>query len=223
MAPNRYFLLLAHLLITVAAAGQSKLNLRLKKKLDNIEIPNPLHRSMLKSQELDADSEFDPLLLQRMSQTDSANIKRIAKIIRQVGYPGKTMVGTSTNEVALDVIEHSNRIPQYLPLIKEMASRGEVPFYRYALMLDRQLMHEGKEQFYGTQIRSFWITDPKTGMYEVVSFVWPIQDAAHVNARREKAGFNSTVEAYAERRSIDYKPMTLAEAQKIEAASKAQP
>ena len=133
------------------------------------------------------------------------------------------MVGTPTNEVALLIIQHSKQIPQYLPLIKKMTQQGEVPFHLYARMLGRHLMHQGKEQLYGTQGCSYVLLNPQTGKPKPVSFIWPIQDAAHVNARRKKAGFDSTVENKALSLGIDYKPMTIAEARKLDKAAKAHP
>ena len=118
--------------------------------------------------------------------------------------------------MALDVIQHSTRIPQYLPLIEKVALQGEIPYPLYARMLDRQLMYEGKEQLYGTQGRSYGVLNPKTGKREDVSFIWPIEDAAHVNERRQKAGFKTTVEVNAKQLNMEYKPMTLAEADRIQ-------
>lgn len=155
-----------------------------------------------------------------MTATDSVNIKRIAQLIRQYGYPGRTLVGSPTNEVALLVIQHSSRIPQYLPLVKRMADQGEVPFPLYGRMLDRHLMQQGKMQLYGTQGRGYTVPNLTTGKPEQVSFMWPIEDAAHVNERRKKAGFDSTVEVNAERLGIEYKSMTMTEVKRIEQAAR---
>ncbi|MCR5888282.1 hypothetical protein LRS06_11000 [Hymenobacter sp. J193] len=62
---------------------------------------------------------------------------------------------------------------------------------------------------------------PATGQRETVSFIWPIEDAARVNERRKKAGFDSTVEENSLRLGIPYKPLTLAEALQIKQASQA--
>ena len=42
---------------------------------------------------------------------DSSNLARAEAIIKQRGYPGKTLVGTPTNESVFYIIQHSNRIP----------------------------------------------------------------------------------------------------------------
>lgn len=146
-------------------------------------------------------AEAPQRLIGLMLQTDSADMRQVQTIIRRYGYPGKTLVGTPTNEAAFYVIQHSNSIPQYLPLIKRAAEQDELPFRLYAMMLDRQLMYTGKPQVYGTQGRSY------NGQGS--SFIWPIEDATHVNERRKKAGFELSLEENAQRLNIPYRVLTL--------------
>ncbi|MDF7812939.1 DUF6624 domain-containing protein [Hymenobacter sp. YC55] len=228
----RYLFFLVLFLLTLSASGQTKLNLRLKRELDSIEVVDQRYRllfvggpamkprldSLVRAAGVPPEQATD-YLAKRMIESDSVNIKRINQIIKQYGYPGKTLVGSPTNEVALLVIQHSSRIPQYLPLIKRMAEQGEVPFSLYGRMLDRHLMQQGKPQLYGTQGRSLNVPNAATGKMEQVSFIWPIEDAAHVNERRKKAGFDSTVEANALRLGIPYKPITMAEVERIQQAA----
>nr|GFC01800.1 hypothetical protein [Tanacetum cinerariifolium] len=84
----------------------------------------------------------------------------------------------------------------------QAADQGELPFRLYAMMLDRHLMGLGKPQVYGTQGRSY----PGQAY-----FIWPIEDPAHVNERRKKAGFELSVEDNAQRLHIPYQlvPMPL--------------
>ncbi|UYZ62705.1 DUF6624 domain-containing protein [Hymenobacter weizhouensis] len=241
MPTIRLALILTVLLPALCAACRSTptqptLNLRLKRELDSIEVVDQRYRKLMMGGTT-MNSRFDsvaraagippeqvgPYLSRRMSAQDSTNVVRIAQIIDQYGYPGRTLVGTPTNEVALLVIQHSTRIPQYLPLVKHMADKGEVDFYLYARMLDRHLMYQGQEQIYGTQGCGYSVPNPTTGQHDWIKFIWPIKDAAHVNERRKKAGFDSTVEANAQRLGIQYKPMTLDEAKRIEQAAKAAP
>ena len=151
-------------------------------------------------------AEVPPRLLGLMLQTDSTDMQRVRAIIQRHGYPGKTLVGTPANEAAFYVIQHSNSISQYLPLIKEAANQGELPFRLYAMMLDRQLMHLGKPQIYGTQGLNYNGQPP---------FIWPIEDAAHVNERRKKAGFALSVEDNAQRMHIKYQVLTLEQVQQL--------
>lgn len=104
-------------------------------------------------------------LSRNMQRNDSSDLRRIVQILRQYGYPGKSLVGTPTNEAAFYVIQHAPlaTIDQYLPQIKQAAEKGELPFRLYAMMLDRQLMYKGHEQVYGTQGRGYMVENPTTG------------------------------------------------------------
>jgi hypothetical protein len=222
-----FYMLLLGLLPQITAAQMPK-NPRLKQELDSVYAVDQKWRSML----FDPRQRFRPDSLARalgvtreslptyiprqMLRTDSLNILRIRTILKQYGYPGKTLVGEPTNEAAWYVIQHSEDIDKYLPLIKKAASKGELPFYLYAQMLDRQLMREGKEQLYGTQAMGYNVTNPATGRREGQRpFVWPIKDAAGVNARRQKAGFKNTVEQNAAIMGIPYRVVTLEEVAKM--------
>ena len=227
MKANTFPLLLL-LLAALPAAAQTPKNPRLKQELDSIYAVDQKWRSML----FDPRQRFRPDSLARvlgvtkeslptyiprqMMRTDSLNIIRMRVILKQYGYPGKTLVGEPTNEAAWYVIQHSENIDKYLPLIKKAANNGELPFYLYAQMLDRQLMREGKEQLYGTQAMGYNVTNPATGRREGQRpFVWPIKDAASVNARRQKAGFKNTVEQNAAIMGISYRVVTLEEVAKM--------
>lgn len=232
------FLLLVPLAFSVACqspkATRPKLNLVLKRELDSLDVVDQHYRRLFGSgpgMEVKFDSvakaagippeQVGPYLSQRMVAQDSLNIQRVGQIIAQYGYPGKTLVGEPTNEVALLVIQHSTRIPRYLKLVEQAAARGEVPYYLYARMLDRYLMYQKKAQRYGTQGCSYSMPNSATGQRETVSFIWPIEDAARVNERRKKAGFDSTVEENSLRLGIPYQPMPLAEALRIQQVSQA--
>jgi hypothetical protein len=227
MKANTFPLLLL-LLAALPAAAQTPKNPRLKQELDSIYAVDQKWRSMLfdprqrfrpdsLARALGVTKESLPTYIPRqMMRTDSLNIIRMRVILKQYGYPGKTLVGEPTNEAAWYVIQHSENIDKYLPLIKKAANNGELPFYLYAQMLDRQLMREGKEQLYGTQAMGYNVTNPATGRREGQRpFVWPIKDAAGVNARRQKAGFKNTVEQNAAIMGISYRVVTLEEVAKM--------
>ena len=224
----KYILVMLLGLLMLPATAQTTLNSRLKWELDSIHNVDQRWRMML----------FDPRIARRpdslaralgvtreslgdyvprqLLQTDSTNLVRIKAILKQYGYPGKSLVGEPTNETAWLVIQHSDAIDQYLPLIKKAAGKGELPFYLYAQMLDRQLMRTGKEQLYGTQAMGYNITNPATGRREAQRpFVWPIKDADAVNARRKQAGFPTTVEQNAAVLGIPYRVVTLKEVEKM--------
>lgn len=122
-------------------------------------------------------------------EIDSSNILAVEKIIAKYGYPGKRLVGEPLNKAAYYVIQHSTKIAKYLELIKRTAQEGELPMSLAAMMEDRLLMYEGKEQIYGTQGRTVNINQPNQQ-----SVIWPITDFENVNKRRSEAGFTDTVE-----------------------------
>lgn len=92
---------------------------------------------------------------------DSLNLTEIKSIIRTYGYPGKSLVGEPANKTAWYIIQHSNEIPAYFPIIKAAGSANEIPYTLVAAMKDRILMYEGKEQNYGTQASSRQIMERK--------------------------------------------------------------
>jgi hypothetical protein len=214
----KQLLLLCLFALPGLAYAQRVPNPRLKHELDSLYYVDQVYREALfgeKKQHL-ADSiaaarhltaaEVQPRLIGLMLESDSADMRRVRAIIRHHGYPGKKLVGTPTNEAAFYVIQHSNSIPQYLPLIKRAADQGDLPFRLYAMMLDRYLMGLEKPQVYGTQGRGYNGQAP---------FIWPIEDPAHVNERRKKAGFDRTVEENANRMSIPYQVLTMEQVKKM--------
>ncbi|GAB3858869.1 hypothetical protein GCM10028822_34540 [Hymenobacter terrigena] len=221
------FALLLGLLPQLAAA-QAILNQPLKHELDSIYAvdqkwrsllfdPHQRHRPDSMARALGVTREsLSTYVPRQMMRTDSTNLVRVKQILKQYGYPGKTLVGEPTNEAAWYVIQHSDDIDQYLPLIKKAAGKGELPFYLYAQMLDRQLMRDGKAQLYGTQAFGYSVLNPKTGQREALPpFVWPIKDAGGVNERRKKAGFPTTVEQNAANLGIRYRVLTLKDVEKM--------
>lgn len=206
-------------LSTLPAAAQTKLNFRLKHELDSLYEVDQRYRAMLFDSRINrnpdslaaalgvAKPELNATIMGHMKRTDQTNLVRMQAILQQYGYPGKSLVGEPTNQAAWHVIQHAPKtIPQYLPQIKLAAEQGELPFDRYATMLDRQLMTEGKEQLYGTQVMAYNGQPP---------FVWPIQDPAQVNQRRKQAGFRTTVEQNAVLLGVTYRQLALADVAKM--------
>lgn len=221
--------ILCSLLLLTGFSTQAQINTKLKHELDSIYITDQKYRELM-SIDVPKDSlakvfgvKPEDLITHLWSLQlayDSANIVRVEEIISQYGYPGKSLVGTPTEEAAWHVIQHSNNINKHLPLIEQAAKKGELPFRLYAMMLDRSLMYAGKEQLYGTQGRSMMIKNVQTGKPENFWFIWPISDPAKVNERRQNAGFPSTVEENAKRLGIAYRVVTLDEINKLQANNK---
>ncbi|UKB79073.1 DUF6624 domain-containing protein [Chryseobacterium sp. MEBOG07] len=208
---------------TLLINAQQKVNETLKKELDDImkvdqgyrmlfdsEITPDKKKQILKNLNIDSD-EFEKRRWELVAEHDTLNIKRIESIISKYGYPGKTLVGEPTNQAAWYVIQHSTKIGKYLPLIKEAGKNKEIPFTWVAMMEDRYLMNENKEQIYGTQGKGE-MTKDKDGKQIFVNFVWPVKDLKNVNKRRKEAGFDSTFEESVQRmygKDFKYEPYTL--------------
>lgn len=199
--------------LPVLAFGQS--DKRLKQELDSMYVLDQRNREWLAklgnnqpfsdslSEVYKTDrSKLGGVLWAEQAKIDSSNLARAETILKQYGYPGKTLVGTPTNEAVFYIIQHSNKINTYLPMIKKAAEQDELPFQQYGMMLDRSLMHQGKPQVYGTQVSCRQLIKTKQSR----CFVWPIADAKAVNERRKQAGFALTVEENANRLNAAYEP-----------------
>ena len=107
------------------------------------------------------------------------------------------------------------KIAKYYPIVEEAAKKGELPFTLAAMMLDRKLAEEGKEQVYGTQVYGRTIVNKETRKEEFFNYVVPIQDEKNVNKRRKEAGFTTTVEENARNLGLEYKVYTYDELKTI--------
>jgi hypothetical protein len=217
------------LFISLSSIGQSKINLTLKKELDSILLEDQNLRELISSDLLQTKSDslasvfkidkkdLVPYIIKQIPISDSLNLIRVEQIIKEYGYPGISLVGPETNEVAYYVIQHSTKIDKYLSLIKKAADQKELRFTLYAQMLDRSLMYQNKEQIYGTQGKGLQVLNKETGAKEFITVIWPIKDVAKVNIRRKKAGFKLTVEENAKQNlGIDYKVLTLQDIKKMQ-------
>jgi hypothetical protein len=150
-------------------------------------------------------------------ENDSLNLVRIEQIIEQHGYPGKSMVGEPENESAWYVIQHSDKIEKYFPIIEKAGENGELDAVKVAMMKDRMLMYSGKEQIYGSQGKAIFLVWPPEKQEDVKMIIWPLKNPEKVNQLRQEAGFENTVEENAKRMNIDYKVYTLKEINEMNA------
>lgn len=220
------FMAVSSLLFISKTFGQTKINKQLKDELDSLFKVDQRYRQFIQSDQFKrkTDSLAKKLrvgqgdvvryMLHRIEENDSSNMRRVKEIIRKYGYPGKSLVGEPTNEAAFYVIQHSVETKKYLPLVKDAATRKEIPFRLYAIMKDRCLMNEGKAQLYGTQTKGFEIVD-SSGKKKWQTIIWPISDAKNVNKRRKQAGFEDTVEDNAKKLGIDYTVYSLEDVKKF--------
>ena len=211
-------LLIIACLAGLSTAAQHSINLPLRRKLDSIIVLDQKYREDLALLMYPGNEEYlskkyhihknllKQQLWKKQNTIDSANINYISKVIKKYGYPGKSLVGSPGNESAYYVIQHSSKIAEYIKTIEKAANKGELPFHLFAMMQDRFLMDNNKEQIYGSQA-TFAKLNQGAGEY----IIWPVKDPLHVNGLRKKAGFKLTVEQNAERLGVSYKVIGLSE------------
>jgi hypothetical protein len=138
-------------------------------------------------------------LNREMQVADERNLARLEAIIRQYGWPGRSLVGKAGATTAFLIVQHANAEAQrkYLPLVQKAAAQGEVEKSAAALLQDRVLMGQGKPQIYGSQLTA----NHDTHQYEF----YRIEDEAHVDERRAAIGMEPLAD-YAKRFGLEYKP-----------------
>jgi hypothetical protein len=213
--------------ICINCFAQKPINIELKKYLDTILQADQGIREFVDSEVTEKRKDeiarflnypkatLDNKAWEVMRKIDSLNLEKVERIVAKYGYPGKTLVGEPENTAVFFVVQHSRKISKYYHLIEQAGKNKELPYRYSAMMLDRKLADEGKEQVYGTQIYMSMITNSKTGKKESFAYVVPIKNARSANKRRKQAGFDSTVEENALRLGVVYKAYTLAQIKKI--------
>jgi hypothetical protein len=121
----------------------------------------------------------------RMKEIDHDNTERMKEIIKQFGWPGKSLVGTDGANAAWLLVQHADHDPSFqkqcLELLQAAMKKGEATCQQLAYLTDRVLTGENKKQVYGTQFRR---VDGKL-------LPFPIEDEANVDKRRKEVGLES--------------------------------
>lgn len=148
-----------------------------------------------RSGEIDAQSPQFAAAIQQQQSRDEANLLRLKTIIATHGWPARTRLGDKAARTAFLVIQHADEATQeaYLPLLRAAVDAGEARADDLALLEDRILVRQGKLQRYGSQLRS------ADGVLEF----YPIDDEAHVDARRKSVGLPPLAE-YARQLGLKY-------------------
>lgn len=138
-------------------------------------------------------------LNRQMQRIDAQNLPRVTALIDRYGWPGRSLVGDDGSTTAFLVIQHSDlaTMQKYVPLMRAAAAKGELSHANLALVEDRILTYQHKPQRYGSQLQ----TNPQTSKLEFL----PIEDEAHVDARRASMGLGPIAE-YARDFGLDYTP-----------------
>ena len=125
---------------------------------------------------------FNPQTAAEMRKIDADNTTFMLATIDKYGWPGKSMVGSDGAQAAFLLVQHADANPAFqkrcLELLEQAVKQKEAPADHLAYLTDRVLVAEGKPQRYGTQ---FHTVDGKL-------VPEPIEDEAHVDARRKEVG-----------------------------------
>lgn len=162
------------------------LNKELVKKLWEMNVDDQIHREysdFYKKKYGENSSELDSIK-KMQNHLDSINLIKLEAIIKEYGWPKKSMVGDGMiASTAFLIIQHTKDInvqKKYLPIIEKMVKIGEIDAGSFAFLTDRILLKEKKKQKYGTQV----VTNKDTGKDEI----YPIEDEANVDKRRAEYG-----------------------------------
>lgn len=182
----------------VSVHGQTKFNKDLAVLLDTIYNEDQSGRLKIDSlqKQFGWKSEQVQSLVKTMITQDSINLTRVKKIIDTYGWLGPDEVGKQGAQTIFLVIQHADSLTQttYLPLMREAVKKGKAQPQHLALLEDRVLTDQGKEQIYGSQVRT-----NDAGKNEF----FPIKDEANVNKRRASVGLQP-LEEYAKFFGINY-------------------
>jgi hypothetical protein len=139
-------------------------------------------------------------VVERQNALDTRNRQRLDEIVKEHGWPKRSVFGDDASGVAFLIVQHSDIEYQkkYFPLIKEAASRGEARPSDLAMLEDRILTREGKKQIYGTQLR----LNQKNQLMEL----YPIEDEENVDTRRAAVGLTPLAQYLKKAFGIDYVP-----------------
>jgi Family of unknown function (DUF6624) len=159
---------------------------------------------VMKMSSLGTTQQSDQLIaiVKKQDEIDKRNMARLEEIIRQHGWPGRSLVGEEAANAGFLILQHADLTLQkkYFPLVKEGASKGEVRPADAAMLEDRILMGAGKKQIYGSAVQSGPQTGGKLALH-------PIEDEEHVDERRAAVGLMPIVE-YLREFGLEYKRPT---------------
>jgi hypothetical protein len=186
--------------------AEAKLNKPLAALLDTIYNEDQLDRLNIDSiaNQFGWQSKQMDSLSRKIGYQDSVNLIKVKNIIDNYGWLGPDVVGEQGATTIFLVIQHADSLTQvtYVPKMREAVKNGKAKPQHLALLEDRILTNQGKEQIYGSQLRR----NEQSGKFEF----FPIQDEANVNKRRASVGLQP-LEEYAKHFGIEYvlpKPKT---------------
>jgi len=183
------------------AATEAHLNQQLAQELEKIFEDDQKYRLLVDSAEKISGKDSPQLdsLRKIIRLQDAKNLTRVTELIDKYGWLGVDDVGRKGHQAQFLVIQHSDidTRKKYLPVMKEAMERGKSAPSEVALLEDRILLDESGKQRYGSQVKF----NSSDNTYEL----YPIEDEATVNDRREEMGL-APLEDYLRQFGIRYSP-----------------
>lgn len=149
-----------------------------------------LRQELLRRQDLDqaarlAVASGGEEAFERVMAIDDDNARWLGKVIRTIGWPGRSVAGEDGAHAAWLLSQHADRRPllqrRCLALLKRAVRTGEASAADLAHLTDRVLLASGKPQIYGTQLVA------RDGRYVPRR----MRDPENVDERRAAAGMQS--------------------------------
>jgi hypothetical protein len=118
--------------------------------------------------------------MKNLSATDAQLTVELKQIVDQKGWPTIALVGIGASNAAMTVLTHSADHAwqlHLLPTLEQLADAGKIDPSTLALVVDRELVSQGKLQRYGSQFKAV------TGGMAMFG----VEDPDQLDQRREKA------------------------------------
>ncbi|MGW4528886.1 DUF6624 domain-containing protein [Amycolatopsis sp. NPDC004378] len=155
-----------------------------------------LRQELLRRAEVDqaARGQLDPhsptlRQWQRVSEVDTDNTEFLISVVDQVGWPSKGLVGPAAAHAAWLIAQHAPAEcrARWLPLLAAAVDAEDLVAVRdHAYLADRVATDERRPQRWGTQSLCFPGRECR---------LYPLDDAAGVNARRRSIGLEPLTKA----------------------------
>jgi hypothetical protein len=141
----------------------------------------------------------DKAALAAIAEVDQRSTAFMKKVVAKHGWPGNALVGPTAAKGAWLLVQHADKDPAFqencLGMMEKAVKAHQADGKSFAYLTDRVRLAKGEKQLYGTQFR------PEHGQW----VPRPIEDAAHVDARRKAVGLGTMAE-YLEQAKRMYGP-----------------
>lgn len=193
---RRFWIGLASSCLLMGCSGSDAPESRTTSAGQETEVPGSVREELVRlgaedqeiRQDLSPERMQDTVFLKAMLRGDSVRTVRLRALIEEYGWPDSARVGKEAAGAAFLILQHSpvdEFQEEMLPVLEELAGRGEVPSSDAAMLVDRVLMRQDLPQRYGTQFK----------MIEGRLVLHPVEDEGQLEERRREMGL-PTMEEY---------------------------